>query len=254
MAADPGGAEAPAPVLPELRRPGRDQPHLTIPSVDRLIGYLLGGATADPLARELGEWLTTSPRYRRFTEAHRDTVRKKLRGATDAEAALDVRAELWVARRLLAVRRLGVEWEASGSLGGPDFRVLHRSRHSFNLEVTRLRRATATLAHGGPMLSKLRQLPPSVPNALFVMIGEGPGFDPRTVARSLLARAEVEDDAYFIRRGFRGRREFHERFRRLGAVIVGVQASAPPDVWINPAARIPVPGDALAAAVEALGA
>lgn len=224
------------------------------PTVERLIGHLFGGDTADPLADEIGEWLSASARFRRFVEDHRDKARKKLRTATDVGAALDVRAELSVASRLLFDRRIGLEWEAYGSTeGGPDFTVRYRSRRSFNLEVTRLRHADTALVHGGPMLAKLRQLPPSMPNGLLIVVDEGPRFDPSTVARSLRAKADGKDEAFFGQRGFTGSREFYDRFLRLGAVIVWSDGQAA-DVWVNRSARISLPGDALQAAVAALGA
>lgn len=223
------------------------------PTVERLIGHIFGDDTADPLAGEIGDWLGASARFRRFVEDHRDKARKKLRTATDVGAALDVRAELWVASRLLADRRIGLEWEPYGSTeGGPDFTVSYRSRRSFNLEVTRLRNADAAMAHGGPMLAKLRQLPPSVANGLLIVVDEGPRFDPAIVARSLRARADAKDEAFFVRRGLKGSREFYDRFLRLGAVIVWSDVETA-DVWVNRSARIPVPGDALQAAAAALG-
>lgn len=224
-----------------------------MPTVERLIEHLFRDDAADPLADELGDWLSASPRYRRFVEGHRDKVRKKLRGATDAGARLDVRAELRVGSLLLAERRIGLDWEAYGSTeGGPDFTVSYRSKRSFNLEVTRLRRADAAAAQDRPILAKLRQLPPSVPNALLVMVDQRARFDPTTVARSLRARADGKDEPFFVQRGFKGSREFYDRFLRLGAVIVWADAPSAAAVWLNRSARIPVPERALHAAVAAL--
>ena len=61
------------------------------------------------------EWLAGSPRFRAFAEAHRDKIRKKIRGAADPEALRDVRAELATARLLLADRRIELAFEAYGS-------------------------------------------------------------------------------------------------------------------------------------------
>ena len=66
-------------------------------AVERLAHDLFDGATEDPLAEELFGWLAESPRFRAFAEAHREKIRKKLRGALDAEARRDVRAELQAA-------------------------------------------------------------------------------------------------------------------------------------------------------------
>ena len=67
------------------------------------------------MAAELVGWLTSSARFRTFAEAHRDKIRKKLSGAADADALRDVRAELQIARLLLADRRFEVAFEAYGS-------------------------------------------------------------------------------------------------------------------------------------------
>lgn len=220
------------------------------PTVERLLNHLFGENANDPLADEIGDWVGASPRFRDFLEGHRDKARKKLRGATDPDARRDVRAELHVASRLVADRRIGLEWEAYGSTGGgPDFTITYRSKPSFNLEVTRLRSADAAMVHGGPMLSKLRQLPPSVANALLVVVDEGPRIDPAAVSQTLRARADAKDEAFFARRGFRGSRDFYDRFRRLGAVIVWADAPAAAGVWLNRSARIAMPRDALRAAV-----
>jgi hypothetical protein len=224
------------------------------PTVERLLGHLFGDGAADPLAEEIGEWMSASTRFRAFLEDHRDKARKKLRGATDPDARRDVLAELRVASRLVADRRIGLAWEAYGSTeGGPDFTVSYRSRRSFNLEVTRLRRADAAMAHGGPMLAKLRQLPPSVPNGLLIVVDDGPRLDPLMLARSLRARADAKDEAFFIQRGFKGSREFYDRFLRLGAVIVWSDTEEAAVVWVNRSARIPVPSAALQAIAAALG-
>ena len=118
---------------------------------------------------ELAAWVNGSRRFRAFAETHRDKIRKKLRGAVDPDARRDVRAELAVARLLLDDRRIELAFEGYGSGNpGPDFTVLFRGARSFNLEVTRPRRGGAGAA--ATILAKLRQLPPSVPNALLVAI------------------------------------------------------------------------------------
>ena len=64
------------------------------------------------MADELAGWLGTSSRFRAFAESHGAKIRKKLRSATDADARLDVRAELRVAHLLLADRRFELAFEA----------------------------------------------------------------------------------------------------------------------------------------------
>ena len=211
------------------------------------------------MADEIGAWLSGSKRFRGFVEAHRDKVRKKLRGATDPESRLDVRAELRVAHLLLADRHMELAWEAYGSTaGGPDFTVAYRGERHINLEVTRWRRAPGAVP-AGPLVAKLRQLPPSVPNVILVAI-EGERADALDVpgAMQLLrARADAKDEAFFTSRGLQGTRGFRERFPRLGSVLVWCEAAtgeAQASSWTNRAARIAVPERALRACLARLRA
>ena len=139
-------------------------------AVERLADHLLEGVPGEPLAAELTGWLAGSARFRTFAEAHRDKIRKKLRSAVESEALRDVRAELQAAHLLLADRRIELAFEAYGSgKRGPDFTVTFRGERPFNLEVTRLRRGPEA-GFEGSLLTKLRQLPPSAPNAVLVAI------------------------------------------------------------------------------------
>jgi hypothetical protein len=191
--------------------------------VERLAGHLFDGA-GGALAEEVAAWLEGSARLRTFVEAHRDKVRKKLRGAANDEARQDVRTELLTARLLLADRRLELDFEAYGAgKPGPDFTVAFRGAKAFNLEVTRLRRSTeAPGGLTGPLLAKLRQLPPGVANAVLVALGgEGAAApDVAATARMLRARADAKEESYFAERGFAGTRDFYDRYLRLSAVIV----------------------------------
>jgi hypothetical protein len=229
-------------------------------SVERLTQYLFDHATADPAAEELATWLAGSARFRVFAEAHRDKIRRKLRGAADAEARQDVRAELRVAHLLVADKRVHLKFEAYGSgKAGPDFTVSYRGARNFNLEVTRLRRAPVAGGAGGQLLAKLRQLPPSVPNVLLVAI-EGDGaeaFDIAAATRSLRARADSKDEAFFLGRGYEGARGFYERYLRLGAVLVwceGATGDARAALWTNRSARIAFPERAGRACLSCLRA
>ena len=231
-------------------RPGR---------IIRLVEHLFGGATDDPLADELSGWLAGSSRFEAFAEAHRDKIRKKLRGASDSAARLDVRAELLVARLLVADRTMQLAFEAYGAMrGGPDFTITYRGQRPVNLEVTRPHRPLET-ADAGPILAKLRQLPPGAPNALLLAV-DGPtaaSLDVAGAVRSIRARADARDDAFFAARGHETARRFYERFLRLGAVIVladGTSGEGRAAAWPNPSARIAVPERTLRAVLAALRA
>jgi hypothetical protein len=216
-------------------------------AIERLTDHLFDGAPLDPMAEEVAAWLAGSPRFRAFAEVHRDKIRKKLRGAADAEARRDVRAELRAAHLLLADRRIELAFEAYRSgQAGPDFTATFRGGRSFNLEVTRIRQAPDAASHGGPLLAKLRQMPPSVPNALVVAIEgvDAAAFDVDAATRALRARADRKDEAFFVRRGFDGTRGFYDRYLRLGAVLVwceGAAGDARAALWINRSARIALP-------------
>jgi hypothetical protein len=230
------------------------------PAVERLAEELFDGSSHDPISDEIAAWLAGSRRFRSFVEAHRVKIRKKLRGASDIEARRDVRAELGAAYQLLIDRRMGLAFEAYGSgKGGPDFTVTFRGEQSFNVEVTRLRRAPDVPGDGGWLLTKLRQLPPSAPNAVLVATGgaSAEAFDVAGVVRTLRARADAKDDAFFTSRGLDGTRGFHQRYRRLGAVMVwceGAAGDARAALWSNPSARIPLPERAARACLQCLRA
>jgi hypothetical protein len=212
------------------------------------------------MARELAGWLAGSARFRAFAEAHRDKIRKKLRGAADEEAMRDVRAELRAAYLLLADRRIELAFEAYGAgRPGPDFTVTFRGQRAFNLEVTRLRRVPAEVSFGRLLMAKLHQLPPSMPNALLVAIGghTAGALDVGSATRELRATADRKDERFFVDRGFAGTRGFYEQYLRLGAVLVWCESAdgdAKVGLWSNPSARIAMPERAARACVGCLRA
>ena len=214
--------------------------------LERLAQHLVGDRDDDPVGDEVAAWLAGSPRFRAFAEAHRDKIRKKLRGAMDPEARRDVRAELAVAYTLLGDRRIELEFEAYGSgKVGPDFTVAVRGQRDFNLEVKRLRRTPSPAAVGRALLAKLRQLTPSVPNAVVLVIDDAIGswVDVDGVARALRARADGKDEVFLADNGFAGTRDFYQRYLRLGAVMVWCEAAAGDgraSIWVNRSARIAI--------------
>jgi len=215
----------------------------------------LHDAPDDPVTTELRRWLAGSTRFRAFFEVHAPKIRKKLRGAGDPDARRDVRAELRAAHLLLADHRISLAFEAYGARkGGPDFTVTFRGERAFNLEVTRLRRPQGSAEIGSPILTKLHQLPPSVPNALVLSV-PGAGVDAvgvEAAMRDIRSRADRKDEAFFLARGFAGSRAFYERFLRLGAVMLWCEeasADSRAALWVNRSARIAVPERAVRACV-----
>jgi hypothetical protein len=225
-------------------------------AVERLAHQLSGRDPGDPLSQELVEWLAGSTRFRAFAEAHRDKIRKKVRGAADPDSVRDVRAELRTARLLLGDRRIELAFESYGSGKiGPDFTISFRDTRSFNLEVTRLRRLPDATGLGASLLAKLRQLPPSTPNAvLFASDAENAAeLDIDAATRMLRARADAKDERFFSARGFDGTRAFYERYLRLSAVFVsaeGADGDARATVWVNRSARISMPEPAARASLR----
>lgn len=204
--------------------------------------------------------MARSARFRAFAETYRDKIRKKFRGATDPESARDVRAELRTALLLLGDRRIELAFEAYGSgKTGPDLTVTFRSARSFNIEVTRPHRTPDTSGVGAALLAKLRQLPPSSPNAILFAIdaGSAASLDIDAATRSLRARADAKDEAFFSSRGFDGTRGFYERYLRLSAVFVsaeGADGDGRATIWINRSARITMPEAAARASLRCLRA
>ncbi len=221
----------------------------TTPSAatERLAHDLIEPGADDPLAAELVAWLGRSPRFRAFATANRDKIRKKLRNARDGESRLDVRAELLAAHLLLVDRRIDLAFEAYGSgRGGPDFTVTFRASRTLNVEVTRLRRTPDRSDYSEPILAKLRQLPPGVPNLLVIAV-DGPAagvLDAGAAVRALRARADAKDEAFFTGHGFAGSRGFYDRLLRLGAVIAWAERATGDEratLWTNGSARIALP-------------
>ena len=232
--------------------------------VQRLVSDLFDEA-ADPMAIEVLTWTEASAPFRAFVESHRDKIRKKLRGASDADARLDVRTELRVAALLLAERHLSLAYEAYGTArGGPDFTATFRGERPVNVEVTRVRRDPSVDGIARVLIAKLRQLPPGTPNLLVVCVAGVPAtaVDVPAAARLLRDHADRKDDALFARAGHRGTRGFYERFLRLGAVAVLDDAAASPrdgaperaTWWTNSSARIGIPPGTARACLRCLRA
>jgi hypothetical protein len=225
-------------------------------SAQRAARDLADAGPGGELAAELAGWLAGSSRFASFVAAHRSKIRKKLRGAADEPSMRDVRAELAVARLLLTDRRFELRFEAYGRGGGPDFTVTYRTGHPFNLEVTRLRRSPDPTAVAGVVLGKLRQLPPSSPNLLLVAVDDAADdVDVGAAVRTLRARADAKDEAYFAFRGIAGTRTFYERLLRLGGVIVWCESGAGDrraSWWRNGSARIAAPETATRAVLACL--
>src|SRR5437763_4888348 len=106
--------------------PVRDRAPRWSKRTDELMRYGAHGCRPS-LQAELGSWIENAPLYAAFVSTNRDKIRKKLHATEDAEARLDVRAELLVAYLILADRRFDVAFEAYGARQArPDLSVTYR--------------------------------------------------------------------------------------------------------------------------------
>ncbi len=233
-------------------------PPVRVPPTARvLVAYLSDGTTLPGPLADLEGWIAGSARVRAFVDENRDKIRKKVRLATADDSRLDLRAELRVATRLLADRRLDLAFEAYGAGNrGPDFTATYRGGRSFNVEVTR-RHGPAVDGLERAILAKLRQLPPSRANVLVVAVDgalDAPP-DPTPTMRDLRIRADRHDDAWFAAHGVADSATFHQGALRLSAVVAWSERSGGPALataWSNAGARIALDPAAMRAVVAAL--
>lgn len=226
------------PVAPPVQPPKR---------VAELVAAVTPAGLAGAIASELAGWIVGRRRFEALVRANEDKIRKKLRVAGDADAVADVRAELLVAYRLVSDDRFAVTLEAYGSgVRGPDLTVTFRGSHRVNVEVTRLRPTTRV---ADACATKMRQLPPSVPNVIaLVGAARADGSGVSVVMRGLRRQAERADDEVLARAGVGKTRDFFARYLRIsGVAIVSDPADGECDLWLNPEARSPLPRGATVA-------
>lgn len=215
---------------------------------DELLAELFG-VEMSPLAESCAGWMETSPRFAAFMEANRGKIRKKVRLASVGEAGWlgDLRAELEVAALLLRHPSLALEYElyAAGKMRGPDFTVTLKGHTRCNVEVKRLRAAPGTLEGrvACAVCEKLRQMPPSIPNLLWISVEDAPtiALDLPVVMKTLLQRVEARDEALLARHRFADRADFFAGWLRLSGVLVRADRAAL--LWLNSQAKHPLPRD-----------
>lgn len=203
-------------------------------------------------------WCAMSPRFPAFLETYRDKIRKKLRNAPDAEGLRDLQMELLTAACLLTERAFTLAYEqyAASKTRGPDFTVMYKTHTPFNVEVKRIRGQAQAGKWADVLCDKLRQMPPSVVNALVIYGKPGePGIplDVAAAMASLRTTAEGKDDAYFTRRGLDGSRDYLRQSLKLSAVLYRAGAAMPAS-WMNPQARHPLPPEVRTALPRSLAA
>jgi hypothetical protein len=202
------------------------------------------------LAEHCGAWMGASPRFAAFIEANRTKIRKKVRMAADAERQGDLLRELEVAYLLLDHRQAAVTYEAyaADKARGPDFSVTFKGHVRCTVEVKRLRAGGRPLDArlSDAVCQKLCQLPPSLPNLLWVVVEESgvealAGIWLATIMKQLVQRAERKDEALFSRHGYADARAFFAHYLRLSGVLAHRADNMHRELWVNPQARHPLP-------------
>jgi hypothetical protein len=220
------------------------------------VAALLAGLADDadqPLRAACAGWAAASPQFRTFLAAHATKIARKLRTADGAAGRSDVVLELFAAHWLLLDRRITLEYEryAADKTRGPDFTATFKTRTPFNVEVKRLRGADpADFGRWANVIcAKLRQLPPSIANVVFIGCDDAPptALDVAALMARLRALAERKDDEFFARRGLQDAAEYLRQLQRLSAtiLIVGWMRSdgGAASLWGNPQAKHPLPRD-----------
>lgn len=218
-----------------------------------LTAYLFDGqASAGGLAGDLLVWMDGSARFTAFVETYRDKIRKKIRVTRDLESQLDLRAELAVARGLLADRRFTAAYEpyASEKRRGPDFAVTYRANLVFNVEVARMRGG-----EGAPpaaervqriLLNKLGQMQAGQHNLLVIhALALAPALDLGQAVQALKTRVEARDPAFAANPAsarYASPAAFYKDFLHLSGILLWQPAA---QLWLNRQARPQPPEPAL---------
>lgn len=229
-------------------------------SIDELLSQLL----ADDLLQLMPvfrQWLSTSRRFRTFTEEYQTKIRSKLRGAGEAEALQDLLFELEIARWLLQEKRFHLAYEPQTIRSGPrpDFIVSFTTKVHFYVEVTRIH-ATAgeenspaeTIAESyqrkllSVILGKLGQLKAGAPNLL--LIGLDPDwllhFTMDDLLKQMKLRVEKNDEALLARSRLETPAAFFKQYQALSGIfcyfLPKPAVSAPPLLWLNKTAKYPL--------------
>lgn len=219
---------------------------------DELLVEVLG-AGMSTIAGPCAEWMEESPRFAAFVEANRGKIGKKARIAAAGDAARtgDLLAELEVAAILLRHPKLTLEYEvyAAGKARGPDFTITLKGHTRCNVEVKRLRAGERALEGrvAGAVCEKLRQMPPSIPNLLWIAAEDEAGavLDLPAAMKRLLQRVEAWDEALLARHNFADRADFFAGWLRLSGVLIRAarEGAATSQCWANRQAKHPLPRD-----------
>ncbi len=215
-----------------------------------LLTYIFG-TLQEPLVERCTGWLASSSRFHAFLAAHKDKVRKKVRGIGDSEGMRDLQLELDTAYHLMLERHFDLEYEKymAGKVRGPDLTVMVQDKGAFNVEVKRLRSAGEFRQWAEAICGKLDQMPPSIPNLLLVGAESASrkSLDATQAMARLQRLAEANDDNVFTRRGLPTAREYLRESVRLSGVLHrrawDDETAGVVTLWLNPLAKHPLASD-----------
>lgn len=203
-----------------------------------LLDYLFDGKK-NALYPAVEGWIKGSRRFKAFATSYRSKIRAKVKGVRDDGGMKDLHAELETAVVLLREERFSLEYEkyAASKQRGPDFTVTFKTHTPFNVEVRRIR--TDEDAAGkllAAICDKVRQMPPSIINLLWLVVEDPISEDDLTRAVLTLRQlAEQKTEDFFARRGFESAASFLKQYQRLSGIIL--HQSDKNVLWLNPLAR-----------------
>src|SRR5690606_3742351 len=139
---------------------------------------------------------------------------------------------------------------------GPDFTVTFKTHTPFNVEVRRLKGEGDAMPEGGTgklvavIGEKVRQMPPSIVNLLWLVAEEGVhAEDVEQAAVALRQMAEAKEEEFFRRRGYGNARQFLKQYAQMSGIVL--RQDGQQVVWLNPLARHVAPPE-IVRAVEGL--
>jgi len=216
---------------------------------DQLLTFIFDGKP-HTLFQLMETWLVTSRRFSNFVEGYKDKIRKKIRTTSNEATLLDLRLELETAYLLLQEQRLSLAYEPglSEKARRPDFAVNYTTSLTFMVEVTRIHANSKDISEQlmDAVFSKAGQFLPKHSNILIVGVDKLDLNEESLQAMMirLQQRAERNEQQFLLRYGFRDRAEFFQHYQRLSEMLVreNKKPSAPTITWINPQARLALPG------------
>jgi len=232
-------------------------------SIDELLLHIVGD---DPnaLAPRLRQWMSTSRRFRTFTEQYQTKIRSKLRSTHERESLQDLLLELEIAHWLLQEKRFQVIYEGLGlrTTPAPDFTIHFTTKTHFHVEVTRIWPVALepdhTLATAESdtrkvvyvILGKLGQLKAGASNVLVIGLtaNRTDGIQLDEGMKRLKRQIEAGEPGLLARSHLSTPTAFFKQYQSLSAVLFYTTSQAPSTLpagptallWLNKEAKYPL--------------